>query len=198
MPRRSRSRASRAARRSRRPCRRAPSWSRPARSPTPCWRARMRRTPSSTASISARIDEDGKPVTPERRRQAGRGARADASPRRRPLHVVLRRPASVLRRQRREGDGRRQAGLSGADARDGRRCRRPSARPPRSWPRPTASGAPRVRAGRSPDADHRRGRGRGAGGGEATSSPASSTACRTTRRGRRRSTARCSPWRAWR
>ena len=44
--------------------------------------------------------------------QAGRRARADVSRRRRPLHVVLRRPASVLRRQRREGDGRRQAGLS--------------------------------------------------------------------------------------
>ena len=41
-------------RRSRRPCRRAPSWWRRARSPTPCWRARTRRTPSSTASISAR------------------------------------------------------------------------------------------------------------------------------------------------
>ena len=75
-------------------------------------------------------------------RQARRGARADASPRRWPLHVVLRRHASVLRRQCREGDGRRQAGLSGADAGDGARCRRPSARRSRSWPRPTACGAP--------------------------------------------------------
>ena len=52
------------------------------------------------------------------------------------------------------------------------------------------------RAGRAADADHRRGRGRGAGRGARTSSPASSIACRTTRRARRRSTAPCSPWRA--
>jgi NADPH-dependent glutamate synthase beta subunit-like oxidoreductase len=51
---RSRSRASRAARRSPPSCRRAPSWSPRAPSPIRCWRARTQRTPSSTASISAR------------------------------------------------------------------------------------------------------------------------------------------------
>ena len=54
------------------------------------------------------------------------------------------------------------------------------------------------RARRAADAHHRRGRGRGAMPPPATSSPASSTACRTTRRARRRSTAPCSPWKAWR
>ena len=130
--------------------------------------------------------------------QARRRARADVPPRRRPLHVVLRRPASVLRRQRREGDGRRQAGLSGADAHAWRRCRRRSARRARSSAEANDAMARQGRARRSADAHHRRGRGRGAAPRRATSSPASSIACRTTRRARRRSTAPCSPWKAWR
>ena len=65
-----------------------------------------------------------------RPRQARRDACADAPRRQRPLHQLLRRPASELLRQRREGDGRRQARLSRRLA--------------RRWPRrtPPASPAP--------------------------------------------------------
>ena len=73
---------------------------------------------------------------------------------------LLRRPASVVLRQRREGDGRRQAGLSGACRASWRGCRRPSARAAELLrPGSTTSCAPTVHARRSPDADHRRGRG---------------------------------------
>ena len=98
------------------------------------------------------------------RGQARRGARADVSRRRRPLHVVLRRPPSVLRRQCREGDGRRQAGLPGADAHHGDAAgvQALAGRDPGPGQRPVAR---QGRARRSPDADHRRGRGRGAGRG---------------------------------
>ena len=97
--------------------------------------------------------------------QARRGARADVPPRRRPLHDVLRRPASVVRRQRGEGDGRRQAGLSGRDAHAGEARRRRSRSPQRDPRRGQQRLARHGRARRAPDADHRRGRGRGAGGG---------------------------------
>ena len=64
------------------------------------------------------VDETGAPVTAGARpRQAGCDARADASRRERPLHQLLRRPASELLRQCREGDGRREARLPGRVAR---------------------------------------------------------------------------------
>ena len=53
-------------------CRRARSWSPPARSPTPCSRARTRATSSSTAGTSRRSTKQGSPVKPERDRQARR------------------------------------------------------------------------------------------------------------------------------
>ena len=55
----------------------------------------------------------------------------------------------------------------------------------------------RARGGAA-DADHRRGGGAGRRWPPAPSSPASSTACRTSRPWRRPPTARASPWRAWR
>ncbi|MEJ0069471.1 MAG: FAD-dependent oxidoreductase [Pseudomonadota bacterium] len=64
-------------------------------------------------------------------RQAGSGPCADEPPSGRPLHELLRRSASVVRRQCRQGDGRRQARLSGGQ---------PGARAP---------GAERDRAGRA-------------------------------------------------
>jgi hypothetical protein len=67
---RSRWRASRTDRRSRQPCPRALSLWQRERSPTPCWRARMRRTPSSTANISARSTR--KAIPPRRRGSASR------------------------------------------------------------------------------------------------------------------------------
>ena len=87
------------------------------------------------------LDEEGEPGHAGAGLQACRGARADVSRRRRPLHVVLRRPASVVRRQRREGDGRRQAGLSGADPHHGAAAgaRAHAGRDPRA--RPTTNGA---------------------------------------------------------
>ena len=83
------------------------------------------------------LDEEGKPVKPERVCKPADVRVLMYRARRRPLHVVLRRPASLLRRQCREGDGRRQAGLSGADAHDGDAAGADSARRRRSWPRPT-------------------------------------------------------------
>jgi NADPH-dependent glutamate synthase beta subunit-like oxidoreductase len=128
-PGRSRSPGSRAARRSRRPCRRIPSWLPAGTQPNTV----LAREDATHAFIDGKyfraVDDAGEPVTPERNRQAGRGARVDVSPRRRPLHVVLRRPASVLRGQRREGDGRRQAGLSGADGMPWKSSRRPRRSP---------------------------------------------------------------------
>ena len=94
--------------------------------------------------------------------QARRRARADVPPQRWPRHVVLRRPASLVRGQRREGDGRRQAGLSGAQPDDGKACGPDAVArsdPGRSQPRL----ARESRARRSADADHRRGHRRGAG-----------------------------------
>jgi hypothetical protein len=134
-------------------------------------------------------------VTPERVCKPGDVRVLMYRARRRPLHVVLRRPASVVRRQRREGDGRGQAGLSGADAGDD------EALPPA---RAHAGGDPRrsqpglrarvVRVDRlTPTIIEVVVRRRPP---RATSSPASSTACRTTRRARCAPRARCSPWRA--
>ena len=87
------------------------------------------------------LDEEGNPVTPERVCKPAEVRVLMYRARRRPLHVVLRRPPSVLRRQCREGDGRRQAGLSGADAHhgDAAGAGAHAGRDPR--PRPTTSGA---------------------------------------------------------
>ena len=59
------------------------------------------------------VDEDGHPVTPERVAKPAASRVLTLAARRRPRHQLLRRSASLLRRQRREGDGQRQAGLSG-------------------------------------------------------------------------------------
>ncbi len=164
-------------------CRRAPSSWRPARSPTRCWRARMRRTPSSTASTSAPSTRRAIPPRPERVLQARRRARADVS--RTPTVASCRSSATcipsfagnvvkamggakqgypVLTRTMDEAA----AGWALARRRLLAEANRPVARP--------------GRARRPSDAHHRRGRGRGAAGGATTSSPASSIACRTTRR----------------
>ena len=59
-------------------------------------------------------DETGAPVKPERHTAKPKRAGGAAAPlSRRPLHELLRRPASVLLRQRGEGDGQREAGLPG-------------------------------------------------------------------------------------
>ena len=59
-------------------------------------------------------DEDGKPVKPAvLAREAGARRRAAVARRRRPLRLVLRRPAPVVLRQRGEGAGLDQAGLPG-------------------------------------------------------------------------------------
>ena len=84
---------------------------------------------TSTASISALLDEDGQPV--KRRCAASRSPRRPAvltrRARRRPRDELLRRPAPVVLRQRRQGDGERQAGLSDRVARARAASRRPIA-----------------------------------------------------------------------
>ena len=67
------------------------------------------------------VDDDRRPGDRcARPRQAGRDACADAPRRQRTLHQLLRRPASELLRQCRQGDGGRQAWLSGRFACAGR------------------------------------------------------------------------------
>ncbi len=143
------------------------------------------------------LDEDGNPADAGARRQARRGARADQRDAGRPRRQLLGRSASELCRQCRQGDGRRQAGLSGGQPHAGEALACP--------PRPRrAEGAARPRTararacGRSADPDDRRGRRRGADGGARLPARASSTACRITRRWRRASTARPWRWRGWR
>ena len=105
--------AIRARRRSTWCCRRARSWSPPAPSPTPCSAREEPQHVTLDGKYFQAYRRDGHKVTPERvtkpaaahvlmRLRAGR-----------PRHQLLRRPAPVLRRQRRQGDGERQAGLSG-------------------------------------------------------------------------------------
>ena len=62
------------------------------------------------------VDEDGQPVKPERVGEAAEGRGADVDSPGRPRHQLLRRSASVVRRQRGEGDGQREAGASGGVA----------------------------------------------------------------------------------
>ncbi len=59
------------------------------------------------------FDESGSKVTPERVAKPAGRARADVRCARRPRDQLLRRSASVVCRQCRQGDGERQAGLSG-------------------------------------------------------------------------------------
>ena len=101
-------------------CRRARCSWRPARSRTPCWRASTRRASRWTASISPPSTRTGNPVKPEH------GAAKPATPQvllsraaGRPLHELFRRRASLVFRQRREGDGVGEAGLSRGLARAG-------------------------------------------------------------------------------
>ena len=98
------------------------------------------------------------------RHQAGGRACADERAAGRPRHQLLRRPASVLRGQRREGDGERQAGLSGGqpDAGQAGAIRRVAGYVDAAARRRAA----RERArGQPPHPDHRRGGGAGADGG---------------------------------
>ena len=102
-------------------CRRAPCWSPPARSRTPCWRARTAAFQLDGKYFQA-VDETGAPVSPVRGLAKPDATqvlmhRADE----RPLRQLLRRPAPELLRQRGEGDGRREARLSGGLARAGAR-----------------------------------------------------------------------------
>ncbi len=111
------------------------------------------------------IDETGSPVERGARpRQAGCDARADASRRQRPLHQLLRRSASKLLRQCRQGDGRRQARLSRRVSRAcGARC---NADHGRRTDRALSAGVCADRAcGASADTEHRGGGGACAGAG---------------------------------
>ena len=74
------------------------------------------------------FDESGQQGDARARHQAVGRARADERRARRPRHQLLRRPASVLCRQRRQGDGERQAGLSGGQPHAGAKRRRPACR----------------------------------------------------------------------
>ena len=197
-PGRSRSRASRAARRSRRRCRRGPSWSRRAPSPTPCWRARMRRTPSSTASISARSTRTASRSTPERvckpdevrvlmyRHADGRFMSFFGD-----LHPSF--SGNVVKAM-----GGAKQGYPVLTRTHGERCRRRSARRSEFLARGQQRPARHGRARRAADADHRRGRGRGAGGGAQLRARPVLPPAELRGAARRRSTARCSPWKAWR
>ena len=80
----------------------------------------------STARYFQAVDEEGQPVKPER---VAKPAKSRVLMSLRPDgrgDQLLRRPASVVLRQRREGDGQRQAGLSGCVAHAAsKRSRRP-------------------------------------------------------------------------
>ena len=97
--------------------RRAPYWSRPAHSPIPCWRAKTRATFSSTAVISGPATKSGNPIKPEKSAKPATPQVLLFEAPRRPLRQFLRRPASLLLRQRGQGHGRRQARLSGGQPR---------------------------------------------------------------------------------
>ena len=127
-------------------CRRTPSSSPPARSRTPCWRARTRRTSRSTANTSAPATRTGAPVKPERAQLPSRnGRRAAVALRRWPLHQLLRRPASVVLRQRGQGHGLGATGLPGGVAGAGQAAAAIRRRPrPRSSPAWQATCSPRV------------------------------------------------------
>ena len=140
-------------------CPRARSSSPPARSPTPCSRARTRCTVHVDGRYFQACDENGTTVKPERSakpleprvllsRHAGRT-----------LSELLRRPASLIRRQRREGDGEREAGLPGVIEGAGAATRGE----PDGARRVLRAVEPRLASPRegseSPHADHRRGGG---------------------------------------
>ena len=96
------------------------------------------------------VDDDGNPVTPERSSKPATPHVLLSRRRRGPLHELLRRPAPLLLRQRREGHGLGQAGLSRGEPRaasaaraSGSRCRARSSRAERAAARDacTASSA---------------------------------------------------------
>ena len=68
------------------------------------------------------LDEDGEPGNAGAGREAVGGAGADEPARRRPRGQLFRRSASEFCWQRRQGDGRREAGLSGGQPRCWRGC----------------------------------------------------------------------------
>ncbi len=183
----------------RRRCRRAPSLLPPARSPTRYLRVRTRHISIWTASISSCWTRRANPVTPRQgSRQAREACGAHRHSCRWPRDELLRRPASVVLRQRGQGDGERQAGLSDRLAHAGARgagverdrCGILRSAEPRS--------ARHRRPGRTTDADDRRSRRSARRRPHGASSPGSSTACRITRRWRPSSTARASRWKDWR
>ena len=99
------------------------------------------------------VDENGNPVTPERSAKPAEVRVLMSGATRRPLHELLRRPASVVLRQRGEGDGQRQAGLSGGEPRAGARARRRRRERCRdSSPRSTTSLRATRASRRAPDA----------------------------------------------
>ena len=91
-------------------------WSPPERSPIRCSGAKTRTNVFLDGKWFQAVDEDGQPVKPERVAKPAQASGADVDSRGRPRHQLLRRSASVLRRQRGEGHGQRQAGLSGGVA----------------------------------------------------------------------------------
>ena len=160
-------------------------------------------------TVLAREDPDAcrarRPLFPRPRRGRRARRRRSASPspttvqvlmslaRGRPRGQLLRRSASELCRQCRQGDGRRQAGLSGGQPHAG-----DAARPPRPR-RGIAQGAARRRVarpgarGRAADAEDRRGRRQGADGGARLPARPVLPAAELRDATRRGSTAR--PWR---
>ena len=97
-------------------CRRGRFWWRRERSRIRCWRAKIRDNVFLDGKWFQAVDEDGQPVKPERLAKPDEGLGADVDSRGRARHQLLRRSASVVRGQRREGHGERQAGLSGGVA----------------------------------------------------------------------------------
>ncbi len=144
------------------------------------------------------VDEGGKPGEAAAQRQAGARRSAAGARTGRPLHQLLRRSASVLLRQRRQGDGRGQAGLPAGEPRTGDACaglaavRCPVHRPPqRRAARHRARGGPA-------HAHHRRGRrARSDGGAPFPARPVLSPAELRAQRGQRRRHA-AGHGRAWR
>ena len=131
------------------------------------------------------------------RGEAGASLRADVDPQGRPRHQLLRRSASFLRRQRGEGHGQRQAGLSGGVA-----LARPQAAfgaaAGRTAQEAQLRAARRGEGSHPADAEHRRSGGGSADGGarvpaRTVLSPAE---LRNARAARQRNRARA--WKAWR
>ena len=151
----------------------------------------------STASTSRPSTRDGGRSMPERVAKPRRVHVLMSLRRGRPRHQLLRRSASVLRRQRGEGDGERQAGLSGGQPRAGAaaaargRAAGLLARLDDELARDGARGQP-------PHADHRRGGGARADGRPRLPARAVLPAAEFRDPGAPRRTAPRWPWRGWR